>query len=95
MFFGNRRIYESEEKVDYDKKLSELETKAEENKMSVSDYIQKFYIDKMPDDETVDASSDKVEEKPVFDKNEINTMEANVDSIENNTKEIAKKFAQK
>lgn len=95
MFFGNRRIYESEEKVDYDKKLSELEMKAEENKMSVSDYIQKFYIDKMPDNETVDASSDKVEEKPVLDKNEINTMEANVDSIENNTKEIAKKFAQK
>lgn len=95
MFFGNRRIYESEEKVDYDKKLSELEAKAEENKMSVSDYIQKFYIDKMPDNETVDASSDKVEEKPVLDKNEINTMEANVDSIENNTKEIAKNFAQK
>lgn len=77
MFFRNRRVFESEEKVDYDKQMDELEARAKEKNMNVDDYFKKFIIDKMPDEQTEvkqEDKSEKTEENGTTVKNEINTL---------------------
>lgn len=98
MFFRNRRVFESVDKVDYAKNREELEQKAEKYGLSVEAYLDKVL--KNMDGNSDEKNMEKMEnimkpEKSEEQKTEINTLETTAVETSSDIKNAVKQFAVK